>query len=315
MISVIIPIYNAETTLRRCLDSILSQSYRSLEIIVVDDGSKDTSGNLCDEYGEKNDRVVVIHQENQGVSAARNRGIDIASGEYVAFIDSDDYVDSDYFQVLLEGIERFNADFGMSALTAVPHIDMYTCLKSNNDIVSLIIGLKYGINAAPYNKIFKKHLIGNLRFDPQIYMGEDTLFAVEYAKKCRKGIFINKAMYHYNERTSSTSYMRDPSKLYKYLTYAESRRRMLLDASMLSQECQERLTHSYFSSILNCYYQSRFFHNKKEERIMCGVMREALKLYSLQGLSTRQKAMYWIMGNFPSCFPLWNAVNTRLLTR
>ena len=143
-------------------------------------------------------------------------------------------------------------------------------------------------------------------------MGEDTLFSVEYAKKCRNGVFINKAMYHYDQRTSSTSYMRDPSKLDKYLTYAESRRKMLLDTSMLSDDCRELLVHSYLSSILNCYYQSRYFHSHVEERRMCHVMKEALETYPIGNIPLRQKFTYWIMGRFPSLFPVWNAVNTRL---
>ena len=312
MISVIIPVYNAESTLRRCLDSILNQLYSSLEIILVDDGSKDNSGRICDEYGEQDDRIIVIHQGNKGVSLARNRGLDIAKGEYVGFVDSDDYIDPDYFKILLDNMGKSKTDICFSALEEVPNIAPSTLISNKNDLVSLIIGQKFGNNAGPYNKLFKNSIIGSLRFDKDIFVGEDTLFDVEYAKKCRNGVFVNKVMYHYDQRTSSSSYMSDPSKLFKYLTYAESRKKMLLDTSTLSDKCREMLIHSYLNSILNCYYQSRYFHNQKEERRMCHVMKEALKTYRHDNLPIRQQFTYWMMGYFPSIFPFWNAINTRL---
>lgn len=312
MISVIIPVYNAERTLRRCLDSILNQLYRSLEIILIDDGSKDNSGRICDEYEEQDDRIIVIHQENKGVSLARNRGLDIAKGEYVGFVDSDDYIDPDYFKILLDYMGKSKVDICFSALEEVSNIAPTTFISNKNDLVSLIIGQKFGNNAGPFNKLFKNSIIGSLKFDKDIFVGEDTLFNVEYAKKCRNGIFINKAMYHYDQRTSSSSYMSDPSKLFKYLTYAESRKKMLLDTSSLSDKCREMLIHSYLYSILNCYYQSRYFHNKKEQRRMCHVMKEALQTYRHDNLSIRQQFTYWMMGYFPSIFPVWNAINTRL---
>ena len=100
-ISVIVPVYNTEKYLRRCIDSILNQTYEALEVILVDDGSTDGSGAVCDEYAEKDARVRAIHQKNGGISAARNAGIDAASGQYIAFIDSDDYVTGDMLAELL----------------------------------------------------------------------------------------------------------------------------------------------------------------------------------------------------------------------
>ena len=140
MISVIIPVYNAESTLRRCLDSILNQLYSSLEIILVDDGSKDNSGRICDEYGEQDDRIIVIHQGNKGVSLARNRGLDIAKGEYVGFVDYDDYIDPDYFKILLDNMGKSKTDICFSALEEVPNIAPSTLISNKNDLVSLIIG-------------------------------------------------------------------------------------------------------------------------------------------------------------------------------
>ena len=313
MISVIVPVYNAELTLRRCVDSILKQSYHSFEVILIDDGSEDLSGRICDEYSKKDDRIIAIHQNNQGVSTARNRGLDIAKGEFIAFIDSDDYVESDYLEVLFNGMVSYGVDMCMTSLRVNEGIvDRVTRLNSNSEIISAILGDNFGNNAGPMNKLFKRSIIGCLRFDKHVYLGEDTLFDVEYAKRCKNGVFINEALYHYDLSTSSISYMRNPAKLEKYLTYAESRQKMLFDTTKLSSNCRDMLVHAYFSSILNCFYQSRYFHNRKAELKMCLIMKEAQHKYSFSGLTTRQKVTYWIMGHLPYLFPFWNAINTRL---
>ena len=106
LISVIIPVYNVQDYLARCLDSILAQTYQNLEIILVNDGSKDNSGAICDEYAARDDRVQVIHKENGGLSTARNAGLDLAAGEYLSFIDSDDWIASDAYEHLMNLVER-----------------------------------------------------------------------------------------------------------------------------------------------------------------------------------------------------------------
>ena len=108
MLSVIVPVYNVEAYLPRCVDSILAQSYSNLEVILVDDGAKDASGAICDAYAAKDPRVKVIHKENGGLSSARNAGLDIALGEYIAFVDSDDWIEPDAYQHLLEVMERYD---------------------------------------------------------------------------------------------------------------------------------------------------------------------------------------------------------------
>ena len=108
--SVIVPVYNAEKTLQRCVDSILAQTFEDFELILINDGSKDQSGDICDEYAAKDSRVKTVHKTNGGVSSARNAGLRIAQGEYIAFIDSDDYIDNDY----LLGFKHYDADLIIS---------------------------------------------------------------------------------------------------------------------------------------------------------------------------------------------------------
>ena len=104
LISIVVPVYNAEKTLEKCLDSILCQTYHCLEIILVNDGSTDSSGNICDDYATKDNRIQVIHKQNGGVSSARNVGIDAASGDYIGFVDSDDWIDPRMYEVLQKSI-------------------------------------------------------------------------------------------------------------------------------------------------------------------------------------------------------------------
>ena len=110
LISVIIPVYNSEKFLNRCVDSVLKQSYKELDIILIDDGSSDKSGEMCDQYAQMDKRVRVIHQKNRGVSAARNSGLDVAIGDYCTFVDSDDYIESEMYQSMIDIAEQYNCD-------------------------------------------------------------------------------------------------------------------------------------------------------------------------------------------------------------
>ncbi|OOL43593.1 glycosyl transferase family 2, partial [Enterococcus faecium] len=114
----IVPVYKVEKYLRKCVDSILAQTFTDFEVILVDDGSPDNSGKICDEYAEKDNRVRVIHKENGGLSSARNAGIDVARGKYLGFVDSDDYIDEDMYEILYENLKIHDAD--ISSVELIP---------------------------------------------------------------------------------------------------------------------------------------------------------------------------------------------------
>ena len=113
LISVIIPVYNVEKYLRRCIDSVINQTYKNLEIIIVDDGSTDNSSNICDEYTNKDSRVKVVHKENGGLSSARNVGIELAKGDLIAFVDSDDYIELEMYEKLKENMDKYDSDIAI----------------------------------------------------------------------------------------------------------------------------------------------------------------------------------------------------------
>ena len=119
MISIIVPVYNVEKYLSRCLDSILVQTYRDFELILVDDGSTDRSGAICDEYASRDERIKLIRQSNQGLSVARNVGLDAARGDYIGFVDSDDYIHPETYQILLDALLKYDADLSVCGFNYV----------------------------------------------------------------------------------------------------------------------------------------------------------------------------------------------------
>ena len=180
LISVVVPVYNVEQYLRRCLDSLVNQTYSALEIILVDDGAKDNSPVICDEYAAKDPRVKVIHKENGGVSSARNRGIDEATGEWVSFVDADDFVHLTFFEELVKeaenavqivacGYERFTED---EDKTEVKSKDFTVYRKPFWEVMQGGEKEKYIVCA----RIFKRELLSNFRFRGGIKYGEDALF-------------------------------------------------------------------------------------------------------------------------------------------
>ena len=188
-VSIIIPVYNAEKTLKRCVDSIIRQTYSDWELLLVDDGSRDTSSRMCDEYALKDTRIKSFHQRNQGVSAARNLGLDQARGKWILFVDSDDYL----LDKTLHLGPQYSEDlivFLFKTLDSQGHLNEWrsvppvVCSNRNMMVDYLLSNIHYGIFRTPWTKFFKKDLIGKLRFDERIKIGEDLLFVNQYLKNC-----------------------------------------------------------------------------------------------------------------------------------
>lgn len=194
--SIIIPVYNAEATLNKCVDSILGQQFADFEVILVDDGSKDGSLHICEEFARKNSRVTVIHKENGGVSSARNRGLEIAKGTWVTFVDSDDYLGDGFLQN-----EELTADivFGsylnvIDAREAGGFSSKVMREASLSDVVA-----RYGndtILRGPCVKWFRRDLIGNIRFPEDMKVGEDTCFVWQYLSRCQTYAVLPQCTYY-----------------------------------------------------------------------------------------------------------------------
>lgn len=202
MISIIVPVYKSEKTLGGCLESLLAQTYRDIEVICVVDGSPDSCGEICDRYAKKDGRVRVIKRANGGVSSARNRGIAEAAGEYIAFVDSDDTVEPDYCEKLLEAMEKTGAQLvicgfhhwyvGRDVVKKPETEAVYETADYAEDFLSLY---RDGYLNMPWNKLFRKEPAGS--FDASLSLGEDLLFNMDYLEKCSRIAVIPEALYHY----------------------------------------------------------------------------------------------------------------------
>lgn len=209
LVSIIVPVYNVEKYLDKCIESIVNQTYKNIELILVDDGSPDNCPNICDDWAKKDDRIKVIHKKNGGLSSARNVGIDNAEGEYLAFVDSDDWVDLNAFEVALKMISSDGYDLSTFAL--LPEFDTETkqCISdydinvcNQKELFNLILDTDYVCGYA-CNKLFKRNIVGDLRFDESLLSCEDIDFCAKYATKCKRAVYTTAKLYHYRQRNDS----------------------------------------------------------------------------------------------------------------
>ena len=217
LISVIVPVYNAEKYLQKCLDSILEQTYQNLEIIIINDGSTDNSGQICQEYEKQDDRIIYIEKQNSGVSDTRNAGMDRMTGTYVTFVDSDDWLEPNYVKFLYEKVIEYQADIVVGNYTSFNesnsvfyfHIstDYYEKVYDNKSVIPCLYDAKELLKSAlivPWGKIYKKEIIANLRF-PINRIGEDALFNLKALLDSEKVVYVNKSAYINRVREGSLS--------------------------------------------------------------------------------------------------------------
>lgn len=210
VISIIVPIYNVEKLLKKCLESICNQTYSGIEIILVDDGSKDGSLSICNEYAKKDERIVVIHQENKGLSGARNSGIKAARGKYIGFVDSDDYIEEHMYEKMLECIEKEGADVVIGNYVFVNEegnrlsdSDVITdeTLSGTDALKKLQTSGRVYYTTA-WNKLYKKEIFNGLEF-AEGKINEDVFIIHEVFHKCRKVATISDEVYFYVQRENS----------------------------------------------------------------------------------------------------------------
>lgn len=212
LVSVIVPVYKVEKYLTRCLDSICNQTYRNLEIILIDDGSSDYSGSVCDCYAEKDCRIRVIHKQNAGVSAARNDGLDVATGDYITFVDSDDYIAPEMYEKLVFLITGETADIAVCGyyqedINGEFHINWKgtdeVCLNQVDQIECLLKNRYYTCSLC--DKLFRRELLTAVRLDERIHHYEDYLFLYEVMKQSKMAVFSPEGMYYYCNNPQSAA--------------------------------------------------------------------------------------------------------------
>lgn len=208
LISIIIPVYNVEKYIEECIKSVINQTYKKLEIILVDDGSTDNSGKICDEYSKKDDRIIVVHKKNGGVSDARNYGIEVAKGKYISFIDSDDYIEKDMYEFLYNLIK--NEDAQISCCGKYIVYDNKTELYVKKDVKevmnsqqAILMLCNFGyMGHSTYAKLYKKELFKEIKY-PKIKNGEDIGTTYKVFDNANKIVYDSTPKYYYRQRADS----------------------------------------------------------------------------------------------------------------
>lgn len=207
-ISVIVPIFRVEDYLYRCVDSIINQTYTNLEIILVDDGSPDNCPTICDEYTAKDSRIRVVHKKNGGLSDARNTGLEIATGEYISFIDSDDWIDINMYELMLNNIKKYDADIVTSNINYIYENQVNKKYNENKIVVfeteaAMKELIQDGlVQAVVWNKLYRKKLLEGILFEKG-KCNEDEFFTYKILARSKKIVYSPLPLYNYRQRNTS----------------------------------------------------------------------------------------------------------------
>lgn len=268
-ISIIIPVYNVSKYLPECMDSVLSQTYKNLEIILVNDGSTDESGKSCDSYSQKDKRIKVIHKKRGGPSDARNAGLSAATGKYIGFVDSDDYIEPDMYETLLKILSIYDADIAGCPFYHIKRGKIinqkyFTGTVAQFNTISaleeLIMQRSFSNNV--WNKIYKKKLIQDIEFPVNVYRGEDMIFNYKAFVGAKKSVYVDTPKYYYFYRQDSIMhshvYVKEVDDLYQFIERLEF---ISINFPSLFNLTQKKLIEFFIILYRNLkYYQS---HHKK----------------------------------------------------
>lgn len=308
MISVIVPVYNSGPYLPNCLNSILAQTYQDLEIICVNDGSTDNSQQVLIEAAQQDTRIKIISQENSGVSIARNAGINIAKGEFITFVDSDDELEPDMYEVLLKLAEKYHADIAHCGYKKI-HLDgSAKDVRGTEELLiqdgpeackCLLSGQHF--TGGLWNKLYRAKLIGNTRFDEKLKINEDVLFNAQVFQRASTAVFYDVPKYHYFERESSacsrTSILRK-----KQDTVAASEKILALSKN---SSVESAAAQKMYYSLLDLY-RAYLLDAVRKNREVCRVLHQrVLAITPLCGNTGRFERMnYGFMRHFPVLYKL-----------
>lgn len=281
-ISLIVPCYNIRKYLPRCIESILAQTYKNLEIILISDGSTDGTDEVIREYAKKDSRIIPIFKQNSGVSDTRNRGLDIATGDYIGFVDGDDYIEPEMYETLLKNAIENNADISHCGYQMVfpSRVDYYyntgkKVIQDNKKGIRDIIVGDY-VEPSPCIKIYRKNIVNNLRMPINIKINEDVLFNFYAFVNSKKSVYEDLPFYHYILRKGSAA----TSKINQNKLFDPVRvRKEIFEYSLknLDNEIQSVAYSSYLNSIINLYRvvsNSKLKEYKEESFILKGQIKE-----------------------------------------
>lgn len=269
MFSIIVPMYNSEKYIKKCLESLLSQSVDDYEILIVDDGSNDSSKNICMEYQRKNGKIKVYSQENGGVSKARNFGISKAKGDYIIFVDSDDWVDNNLLETIKLYIDQYTPDILIYGIKYIQENKVQfdsskeeaICMEQNQ-IKEYITNLyEVGAISSSVNKVYKREVLRNSCFDESLKYGEDLKFNMRVFGSVKSIINIPKALYYYNKHENSLTTNIDKQQIREMLSLFQLSKEFFESIEIEKQRQDELLIRHYFE-YLYPYYISEIANMK-----------------------------------------------------
>lgn len=317
LISVIVPIYKVEPYLQRCLDSVVNQTYTNLEIILIDDGSPDNCPQICDDYAAKDNRIVVIHKENGGLSDARNVGLDICKGEYISFIDSDDWVADIYIESMVKAILDNNADMAVVNFKRSPYaLNFYPpsliCTKTeileHIQAVEKLWSSEETIFVTAWGKLVKASLYKNIRF-PKGFVHEDVYTSYKLLYFSQKTIFLDAPLYYYFQREGSIMSEAKPdslrllkAKVERYLFF-KSHKEIKIMAFSLPSLCWDLL---FAYSKISKGGLVIGFSSATE---VLSIYQEAVKDYTCYMGWTFWKVIFIFFAKFPKTYSLYQMIS------
>lgn len=283
LVTVIIPVYNVESYLKKCIESVLSQTYKNLEVFLVDDGSTDNCPKICDEFASKDRRVIVIHKKNEGQGVARNVALDKCKGEYIAFVDSDDLIKPNMIETMVSAIERNNTDIALCGIAVNNGVKLHdkpifskeVCWNTEQLMKKYVT--THNVSTVIWNKIYKKALFDGVRF-PNFRANEDAYILHTILGKCKKAVHIGECMYIQNIRPNSTEqspfserklalldcaqslidyYKSNFPNLYKFVAYKKINDSAVLMSSIIEADYKKYkdIYDSIYSQMKNDYFE------------------------------------------------------------
>ena len=308
LISVIIPVYNVEKYLDKCVKSVINQTYKNLEIILVDDGSPDNCPQMCDDWAKKDSRITVLHKENDGVSSARNAALDIASGDYIGFVDSDDYIEKIMYEELVfaSGNQKFDI-VRCNYYENYPNKyekeiggDQIKKFDSSIDLKKSILLCEdlYTIT----NGIYKRSTVGKIRFRKKINIAEDLLFNFDINSVANNKIIINKFLYHYQMNQESVMHTDNPEKFMDIVKVAQIIWNQEIGCVELYDSLCEYYVTALFSSI---YYLIKFnYYNDSLYMYVKSLLKNKMNYFRKAKISTRNRFKLILLFCFPNIFKM-----------
>ncbi len=305
LISIIVPVYNVEKYLERCVRSLVNQTYRNIEIILVDDGSPDNSGKLCDELAKTDYRIRVIHKENGGVSSARNVALGQAQGKYIGFVDSDDWVESNMFSTLVQALENNKAQFvSCDLFQEIEKTESSNINEKAAECEVIEVKAPYrDIIAVPQiagylcNKLFVKQLVTQ-HLDEELAQNEDLLFVVQYLQNVNKMVHIPQKLYHYQMGDFTTSVRLNE----RILTLPKAYEKILSEYRVSASEYAWLIEKNLLKIFLNL--KGRYKLSKAKDKSILAMINGGIKRYRKTVLKSKKISAKEKMNiRLTSCFP------------